>query len=83
MFGIEIRVGDNGLLARLARAGSVLLGRGKQVEKELNEGGMLGKSERRETYQTDAEESLAMALGKDVELNGEIDRGLEKAMEEM
>ena len=83
MFDVKLGVGDKGFLARLARAGKILFRGGKKVEKEITEGGLLGEKRRRVAYKTDAEESLAMALGYDVESDEILGRGLSEAMEKI
>lgn len=55
-----------GLLSRLKRAKDALAGAGRRVEKRMREGNDVGGRVEPPRYETDADESLAMALGKDV-----------------
>jgi hypothetical protein len=64
MFEVKLNLGDQSFLARLGRAKDFLFRRGKRVEKQLKDGNDVGGRERRAHYKNDAEESLAMALGK-------------------
>jgi hypothetical protein len=55
---------DRGLMARLRLIKKALGRRKVEVEKELSKGGELGEEVDVSVYGSDAEESLAMALGK-------------------
>lgn len=69
MFDVKLNLNDKGLWARFGRVKDILLRRGKKVEQELRQGNDVGGEVSAPRYRTDAEESLAMALGKQSEGN--------------
>jgi len=86
MFEVKLKLDDGGFLARLGRAGKLLFSKGKKVEHEINSGNEVGGREGASVYETDAEGSLAMALGKSDVKNiygNKVDDGMEDALKSL
>jgi hypothetical protein len=64
MLGVKINTNDSGFLKRLSGASKRLFRGGKRAERNIK---AKAPKARGEVYDTDADESLAMALGKDVD----------------
>jgi hypothetical protein len=79
MLEFKIRTNDSSFLKRLGGASKRLFRGGKRAEKNIK---AKAPNPRGEVYDTDADESLAMALGKDVDRARDkvVNRELEKVI---
>lgn len=74
MLEVTTRIESRGIMSRLRMIRRALTRRRVDVEKTLSQGDDLGGSVSPSVYDTDAEESLAMALGKDT--SGDVRGGV-------